>query len=85
MVPIQGIFINGHRPKSKKQVKEAVASDPGSVIIEATSISGNEFDGCVDELTICHTPIYFVGPDPYTKRVFYGTIKRNTAGKLVVS
>jgi len=55
-------------------VKEAViAGDP--VRIEATSYFGNEFDGLVTEMPE-NQVVYFVGPDPYTSRKFYGQIKR---------
>ena len=80
---MQGIFIDGRRPKSKKEIKEVVATDPSRVSIEATSMFGNEYDG---ELT--HAPegrITFVGPDPYTKRSFYGTIVKRAGVPLVVS
>jgi hypothetical protein len=95
----QGIYIDGRRPKSKKEVKEAVAAvmayeaaiKPGNgsaafivalaihgrtrptrVRLEATSFFGNEYDGPVE-----HAPdglYFFVGPDPHTKRNFYGQV-----------
>lgn len=80
---MQGIFINGLRPKSKKAVKEAVATNPASVVIEATSLFGNDFEGSVLGLPP-DKAVYFVGPDPYTKRNFYGTIEI-VAGKVKVS
>lgn len=70
---MQGIFVNGQRPKSKKAVKEAIAENPASVRLEATSIFGNEYDG-----RVCDAPsgtYTFVGPNPNTDRRFYGTIK----------
>lgn len=72
---MQGIFVRYERPKSKKAVKEAVAADPHNVVIEATSLFGNEYGGPVSEMPD-HTRITFVGPDPYTSRKFYGTISR---------
>ena len=78
----QGIFIDGRRPKSKKEIKEAVAQ-PSRVQIEATSlIPGTEFDGYADDMPEGKT-IYFVGPDPYTSRKFYGQIVRK-GGKITV-
>jgi hypothetical protein len=70
---MQGIWINGQRPKSKKAVKEAVAAGE-SVALQATSVFGNEYDGPVTEAP--DGSYTFVGPDPYTKRNFYGTIKK---------
>jgi len=78
----QGLFINGRRPKSKKEVRDLVnaayeddsVDDLDYLHIEATSMFGNEFDGPLSELDPVKT-ITFVGPDPYTKRTFYGNIK----------
>lgn len=69
---MQGIFIRSQRPKTKKAIKEAVASDPASVRIEATSLFGNEYDGLVSDAP--DGTYHFVGPDPYTRRNFYGDI-----------
>lgn len=70
---MQGIFINGRRPKSKKEVREAVNDRTKVVEVEATSMFGNEYGGLVQ-----YAPdgirIDFVGPDPYTKRNFYGSL-----------
>ena len=69
---MQGIFIGNRRPKSKKEVKEAILVDPGNVFLEATSMFGNEYSGSVNAAP--DGQYYFVGPDPYTKRNFYGTV-----------
>ena len=69
---MQGIFLKGRtRPKSKKQVKELVSAGE-TVILEATSIFGNEYGGPVSDAP--DGTYYFVGPDPYTSRKFYGTV-----------
>ncbi len=84
----QGIFINGSRPKSKKQIKEYVdnlyvegtdTTDPFGIVIERTSMFGNEFDGSLARAERLDNlgPFYFVGPDPRTSRKFYGTIEFN--------
>lgn len=79
---MQGIFMQGYgRPKSKKQIKEAVAAGD-TVYVEATSLFGNEYDGSVYEMPE-GTTIYFVGPDPEHKRSFYGQITRK-GDKVVV-
>jgi hypothetical protein len=69
---MDGIFIKGQRPKSKKAVREAIAADPSSVRIEATSFFGEPFDGPVSEAPAKRYD--FVGPDPYRLRNFYGNI-----------
>lgn len=75
---MQGIFVTDgldiDRPRSKKQVRELAAADPSLVLIEATSMFGNEYNG-----SLAGAPdgeIHFVGPCPYTKRNFYGTITK---------
>lgn len=79
----QGIYLAGYkRPKSKKEVKEAVAAGK-TVRIEATSMFGNEYDGDVADMPE-NTTVYFVGPDPATSRKFYGQIKR-VGDKITVS
>jgi len=80
----QGIFIDYRRPKSKKEIKEVLATDPSRVLIERTSIVGDEYDGPASDLP-ADKSINFVGPDPFTKRNFYGTIKRKPDGSLTVS
>ena len=71
---MQGLFIQGRRPKSKVEVKRLLA-DTGTdgISVEATSMFGNEYDGPLSEAPE-NTTIHFVGPDPYTSRKFYGTI-----------
>lgn len=105
---MQGIFINGERPKFKKDVKTYVEGvnlynehggddgaigaletaaqedsslvapeDPYGLVIEATSIFGNEFDGSLAEAmrTANHGPFSIVGPDPHTSRKWYLTLR----------
>ena len=70
---MQGLFIDGRRPKSKKEVKEIVAIDAARVRLEATSmVGGGEYDGLVSNAP--DGTYNFVGPNPFTKRVFYGNI-----------
>lgn len=79
---MQGIYVNRVRPATKKAVKEAIATRPDTVQLEATSAFFDEFDGLISEAPDgCYT---FVGPDPYTSRKFYGAITV-TAGKATVS
>ena len=91
---MQGIYINGERPKFKKDVKTYIdgvnlwavndndpeligtfpdMQDPEGLVIEATSLFGNEFDGSLTEAqrTGQHGPFYIVGPDPHTDRKWY--------------
>jgi hypothetical protein len=73
---MQGLFINGRRPKSKKEAKAAILADPSRVRLEATSYFGNEYDGPVSEAP--EGEYSFVGPDPQRTRNFYGNITVRT-------
>ena len=65
------------------------------IVVEATSIFGDEFDGSLhiaqDKEEVRGKGITFVGPDPYTKRSFYGNIKwkpdpnNSRGGKWIVT
>jgi hypothetical protein len=70
---MQGIYVNYKRPKSKKAVKEAIATGE-KVTLEATSMFANEYDGLVSDAP--DGQYNFVGPDPHRERRFYGTIKK---------
>jgi hypothetical protein len=72
----QGIYINYNRPKSKKEVKEAIAANPASVSLEATSFFGNEYDGPITNMPE-NKMVFVVGPDPARKRSFYLNITRS--------
>jgi hypothetical protein len=80
-----GAFINGKRPASKKAVREALASDPASVVFDKTA---GLFDGW-GNLTVADlqpgVKLSLVGPDPETKRNFYGTLELDKNGKVKVS
>lgn len=66
----QGVFIYGSRPPTKKKFKAQVeevnlqlqsgnklmGADPYSVVIEATSLFGNEFDGSLATALSCGIP-----------------------------
>jgi hypothetical protein len=79
---MQGIYINGKRPASKKAVREAVRDTPESVRCEGTSIRGDDFDGPASDLP-AGASVHFVGPDPYTSRKYYGTLTRTAKGLVV--
>lgn len=86
-----GIFIDGRRPKSKKEVREVVATgDLSRIELENTSAFSNDYDCSLadfiarDTVPQVTTRIDFVGPDPYTKRTFFGNIFVNPTGKVTV-
>lgn len=71
---MQGIRIDGLRPKSKKDIKDALKNGK-NVYLEATSPMGREYDGNVKDMP--DSIVYFVGPDPFTKRTFYGKVVKS--------
>lgn len=77
---MQGIFVNGRRPKSKKAVAAAVETRQ-NVVIEALDLIGS-FSGNIRNMPE-NEEVHFVGPEPRTTRNFYGSI-RWRGGKLVV-
>jgi hypothetical protein len=74
-----GVKINGQDPKSKKAIKEAMATAPETVEFYATS----KFQGFWargDNLVLDGAKLGIVGPCPFTKRNFYGTVEMGTKG-----
>lgn len=69
---MQGISVQGHRPKTKKALALMVATIPHDVKLEATSILGNEYAGPITEAPAGRFDV--VGPDPYTSRKWYANI-----------
>lgn len=79
-----GIYLKGRiRPKSKKEVRFC---KPEDVVVQGTSPFDTLIpDGCCTRaIDLPDGTYYFVGPDPYTSRKFYGTIKKFN-GKVTVS
>lgn len=74
---MQGIWVDGNRPRTKKALKDALASD-GAVSLEATSLFGNEYDGPIESAP--DGEYYVVGPDPYRARNWFAqiTVKGST-------
>ncbi len=77
---MQGIWINGTRPKSKKAIKEALISGD-EVSLEATSMFGNDYDGLVADAP--DGEYDFAGPDVHKTRNFWGTLTVRS-GKVTV-
>ena len=95
-----GCYIDGVRPKSKKAIKDALKAivngerEPSSIAFDATDMfanAGKRFHAYVQsdgEYPDGIKPGYsyqVCGPDPYTKRNFYGTVSVNSRGVIVCS
>lgn len=73
---MQGVFLFGRRPKSKAEIRRFLsqeAPDLFGLVIEATSIHDDEYDGSLHNADKRET-FWVVGPDPRNKRAFYGVI-----------
>jgi hypothetical protein len=80
---MQGVFVQGARPKFKKTLREDIATMPEQVRLEATSFFGNEYDGPLTEAPAGTYTV--VGPDPHRKRDWYATITVGTSGELSIA
>ena len=74
----------GVKGKTKKELKQTISEVPHNVYLYATSDMGPQFNGPADRLPE-GTTFNVVGPDPYTKRTWYASVKVGPGGKLVVS
>lgn len=80
-----GSLIEGvGRPATKKALKTALAVDPSKVTFDTTSgFSARETISAYD--LVAGVSYSVVGPDPYTSRKWYATVKLNAAGAITVS
>jgi hypothetical protein len=72
-----GININGQNAKSKAAIKRAVANGDRVTFYCTDAFgpnAGKIFDLAAWPVTGADGRHVFVGPDPYTKRVYYGNI-----------
>lgn len=78
-----GARVNGVRPATKKALKDALKANPLSVTFDATS----DFDGRagLGHCPALGTVFAVVGPDPFTKRTWYASVKADSDGRLTVS
>lgn len=75
-----GAYVNGIRPKSKKALKEALKSAPGTVKFVGTS-PFTPFSGGVSDIPD-GAKLSVVGPNPYTNRRWYATVFVGAFGDL---
>jgi hypothetical protein len=75
---------DGKRVKTKKQLREELATSPGDVYFDSTSMfdseSGFQGDAVPEGLSLS-----VVMPDPYTDRRSYASVTRRPDGALRVS
>jgi hypothetical protein len=78
-----GILVNGSNPRTKRAVRDAVARDPDKVVLVATSAFGGEHDGPITRMQPGQKE-YFVGPDPWQARNWYGSITKRADGTFKI-
>lgn len=75
-----GARINGVRVKTKKALREALRDAPNTVEFDSTSPMGPQFNGRADTMPGGGVTLTVVGPDPYTKRTWFASVKRDGSG-----
>lgn len=65
-----GAYVNGKHPKTKKALREALASDPSSVIFDVTSMFERSVSHTGSDLDPALT-LVVTGPDPHRDRRWY--------------
>lgn len=70
-----GAKVNGVRPKTKKALREALKADPRSVTFDNTSPMGPQLVGINGANVPVEFSLQVTGPDPFTKRNWYATVK----------
>lgn len=68
--------------KTKTALKKAIKENPSGVTLYATSDMGPQFNGPASSLPE-GTTFNVVGPNPYTKRDWYASVKRGRNGLVV--
>lgn len=68
--------------KTKARLKQLIQEDPSLVRLYSTSSMGPQFQGTANNLP-SDAEFSVVGPNPYSKRDWYATVKRNPRGELV--
>lgn len=79
---MDGVFVDGQRPATKKALREAAADDPARVQVECTSAFTAR--GTIALTRLPRGKYYVVGPDPYTSRKWYATIVVAADGRVGV-
>lgn len=90
---MDGIFVmddrgEPQRCRSKKALREVLASDPRRVLVEFTSAFGDNAGDVIPAAELVDTIVrryQLVGPDPYRSRVWYASLDVHPNGRMVLS
>lgn len=67
-------YINNRPARTKKALKEAVKAAPQTVMFESVGGHNADFCGGIEDIPE-GTTLTVVGPDPFTKRSWYASVK----------
>lgn len=74
-----GIYINGEHPLHKKEIATFLAQPQtaaylSAIELENTAFLNDDYSGPLSRAPRLSKGYYFVGPDPYISRKFYGNL-----------
>ena len=82
---MQGVFVNGERPRFKKDLAAALTDAPETVTFQQTApMSSTEYDGVATDAP-SGQDLFVCGPDVYVKRDWYATCRREPGGRWSVA
>jgi hypothetical protein len=67
-----GAYVRGSRPKTKKELKQAMKDNPDQVHFDSTEMFHP--GGCTGTTIPTDTTMMVIGPDPFTKRTWYASV-----------
>jgi len=79
-----GAYVSSKRPASKKALKEAVKNAPDTVVFDATSMYDTRSSYSPTDIPN-GTTLSVTGPDPFTNRKWYASVKLNAKGAVTVT
>ena len=82
---MQGVFVNGQRPRFKKDLVAALTDAPETVTFQQTApMSPTEHDGAAIDAPF-DVQLFVCGPDVYERRDWYATCTRGSGGRWTVA
>lgn len=78
-----GVYVDGARPKTKKALTEALRDNPASVRFDRTALF-DEGDNIKGDDIPAEITLTVTGPDPFTARRWYASVRQTPEGPRVV-
>lgn len=70
-----GAWVDGKRPKTKKALKEALASSPADTVFDPTSTFDQQLSNLDGTKIPAGVRLQVTGPCPFTSRKWYATVE----------